>query len=219
MDAKCPNCDQAILPAWRACPHCTADLSGKERDIGVTAPGEPEKTELQSLYTDSWAVVIGINDYRLVPALAYAIPDAEDVSTALIDVGFDRRRITTLLDSEATRQNIQDVLSVDMAERTGKNDRLFVFFAGHGHDSPAPSGRPMGYIMPFDGDPRYLASRCIPMNEVETWNELIPAKHILYVMDCCYSGLAATRSAGLSIAISAGSRARGTVACSSERTP
>ncbi len=44
----------------------------------------------------------------------------------------------------------------------------------------------------------YLFASCISMDDVKRWNKVIPAKHILYVMDCCYSGLAASRSAGLS---------------------
>lgn len=174
----------------------------RERDIvgrpsvGSAVDGDGS---LSGCYGRSWAVVIGINDYAHVEPLSYARTDAHVLTETLGELGFAPDSTFTLFDGQATRQNIQDLLSVDLAQKAGENDRLFVFFAGHGQDyTAAASGRKLGYLVPVDGDPHYLASRCISMNEVETWSELIPAKHILYVMDCCYSGLAATRQAGLS---------------------
>jgi len=173
---------------------------GKDRDIDArktpaSLPG-PESL-LSSCYDRSWAVVVGINQYQHVDKLDYARADADAVSSSLLDIGFPADRTVTLLDSEATRQNIQDVLSGDMANNTSPNDRLFVFLAGHGQDYTDATGHKRGYFIPVDGDPSYLTSRCLSMGDVETWSDLIPAKHILYVLDCCYSGLAATRSAGL----------------------
>ncbi len=170
----------------------------KDRDILLTGQRNPDGHEcLTGCYEQSWAVVIGINDYQHVEALGYARADADAMASALADVGFPSDHVFTLMDGQATRQNIQDLLSGDLARQVGPNDRLLVFFAGHGQDHTAPSGRKMGYFVPVDGNPEYLASRCISMGDVELWSDLIPAKHILYVMDCCYSGLAATREAGL----------------------
>ena len=170
-----------------------------ERDIharhGQTHTGRGD--QLAGCYEHSWAVVIGINDYVHVEKLDYARADADAVASALADLGFASDRTFVLLDSQATRQNIQDLLSVDLARKAGPNDRLFVFFAGHGQDYTDAAGHKRGYFIPVDGDPSYLTSRCLSMSDVDTWSDLIPAKHILYVMDCCYSGLAATRQAGL----------------------
>lgn len=171
----------------------------RERDIGTGEPlFTPEQAELlTSCYEQSWAVVIGINEYSYTDRLQCARADAELVSGTLAELGFSPGNITTLTDADATRQNIQDVLSVEMEKKTGKNDRLFVFFAGHGQDYKTASGKTMGFFLPVDADPGKLTSRGISMDEVGTWSDLVPAKHILYVMDCCYSGIAATRSSGL----------------------
>ncbi len=153
--------------------------------------------ELDGCYGESWAVVIGINAYAQVPKLSYAIEDAEAIAATLEDTGFPAANISTLTDTQATRQNIMDLIAGDLPRKMGPNDRLVLFFAGHGQDFDAPGGDKLGYIIPVDGDPNYLASRCISMEEVNTWNRLLPAKHILYAMDCCYGGLMASRRQGL----------------------
>jgi uncharacterized caspase-like protein len=77
-----------------------------------------------------------------------------------------------------------------------KNDRLFVFFAGHGATRQLSSGRDLGYIIPADSDPNKLATDAVPMTELQNIAESLTAKHVLFVMDACYSGLGLTRGAG-----------------------
>ena len=172
-----------------------------ERDISASREGGDSKGSPELLhlcYSQSWAVVVGINSYDHVDDLEYGRADADAMIQALGDVGFEKDHIFSLVDGDATRQNLQDLLSVEMARKTCPDDRLLVFFAGHGQDFVAPNGRTMGYLIPSDGDPDFLTSRCVSMADVDLWGDLIPAKHILFLMDCCYSGLAATRNVGLS---------------------
>lgn len=194
---RCPNCGGKVESHWNVCPLCQTELQSASRDLRVTDAPAPVTDALADCYENSWAVVVGINSYRHVARLEYAVADAEAVSQSLASLGFAPERIIHLIEQDATLQNIQDVLSVDIARQTGPNDRVLVFFACHGQDFPTPSGEKVGFLIPVDGDPEYLTSRCISMGNIENWNKYIPAKHILYVMDCCYSGLAATRSAGL----------------------
>ena len=53
----------------------------------------------------------------------------------------------------------------------------------------------MGYLLPVDADPDRLHSTGIPMSEVRDIASLIPAKHIFFAIDACYSGLVSQRSA------------------------
>ncbi len=77
-----------------------------------------------------------------------------------------------------------------------KNDRLFVFFAGHGATRQISSGRDLGYIVPVDSDPNQIATDAVPMTELQNIAESLTAKHALFVMDACYSGLGLTRGGG-----------------------
>jgi hypothetical protein len=166
-----------------------AGPASAQRDIGVKPkPGASG----QGYYADSWAVVIGINDYQhpRVPKLRYAVNDARAVEQALLAQGFRADRIIRLLDREATKARIETVLGDELRQRVGANDRVMVFFAGHGMTDRLRSGEEEGYLMPVDGDPGRLFGTAISMTALRQISDRLPAKHILYVVDACYSGYA-----------------------------
>ena len=146
-------------------------------------------------YANSWAIVIGIDDYAKWPKLRYAVRDAEGIRQMLIEkFAFSAERVVSLNNEEATRIGILAAFHDRLAHGDiQKNDRIFVFFAGHGATRKLSSGRDLGYIVPVDSDPDQFASDAIPMTEIQNIAESLNAKHILFVMDACYSGLGLTR--------------------------
>lgn len=157
----------------------------------AAAAGAQPPTAPKDLYANSWALVIGINAYQRAPGLTYAVADARAVADALPALGFPRQNIRLLLDGEATKSRIERVLYQDFA-RMGPDDRLFVYFAGHGETAPIKGGEE-GYLLPADADPSALALSGIPMDEVRRIGQRVKAKHVLFVMDACFSGFAVTR--------------------------
>jgi len=151
-------------------------------------------------YANSWAIVIGINDYAKWPKLQYAVRDAQGVRTALIDkFGFAPERVVSLENAAATRAGILAAFHDRLAHgAVQRNDRIFVFFAGHGATRHLSSGRDLGYIVPYDSDPEQFATDAIPMTDIQNIAESLTAKHIFFVMDACYSGLGLTRGGGAS---------------------
>lgn len=149
-------------------------------------------------YSDSWAIVIGIDDYAKWPKLQYAVRDAKAIREALIGkFGFANDHVVSLENKDATRNGILAAFHDKLAHAgMKKNDRLFVFFAGHGATRQLSSGRDLGYIVPVDSDPAQIATDAIPMTELQNIAESITAKHALFIMDACYSGLGLTRGAG-----------------------
>ncbi|HEX3903461.1 MAG TPA: polysaccharide deacetylase family protein [Polyangia bacterium] len=148
------------------------------------------------LYRESWAVVIGINAYKSWPRLSYAVNDAQGVREILVrKYGFLPDHVTTLLDGEATREKILAALGDDLADgrKVAHDDRVFVFFAGHGVTRKLPSGKSQGYIVPVDAAAQSFQSQAISMTNLQDASDAIPAKHVFFVMDACYSGLALTR--------------------------
>lgn len=143
-------------------------------------------------YRNSWAVVIGINRYTRAPRLNYAVNDANSVVASLKQMGFVSDKIITLLDRAATKQRIEQVLYGTLRQASPE-DRLFVFFAGHGVTASLPRGGEEGYILPVDGDPDDLPLTAISMEELSRIARRVPAKHILFAVDACYSGFAITR--------------------------
>jgi hypothetical protein len=146
---------------------------------------------LRSLSGAAWALVIGINAYREADHLNYAVTDAQAVAAALPALGFQGMRV--LLDADATKANIERAIYSELKDRMGPQDRLFVFFAGHGITVKLPKGGEEGYLVPVDGDPRQPELTAIPMDEIRTMGKRVSAKHIFFAIDACFSGFAATR--------------------------
>jgi len=175
-----------------------AGWDGSGFSIAKGAGAAPAPVAANPGYSDSWAVVIGIDDYANWPKLQYAVRDARAIRETLIQrFGFSAEHVLSLENREATRSGILSAFN-DKLARSGmkKNDRLFVFFAGHGATRQLSSGRDLGYIIPADSDPNKLATDAVPMTELQNIAENLTAKHVLFVMDACYSGLGLTRGAG-----------------------
>jgi peptidoglycan/xylan/chitin deacetylase (PgdA/CDA1 family)/uncharacterized caspase-like protein len=152
-------------------------------------------------YRESWAVVIGINEYQNWPKLKYCVNDADAIEQMLINqYGFKKSNIIKLLNKDATRERIVWALGDQMADpsKVSKDDRVFVFFAGHGATRKLPSGKELGYIVPVDAAAEASQSKSISMSQLQEFCDLIPAKHLYFIVDSCYSGLALTRSGGAS---------------------
>jgi hypothetical protein len=144
-------------------------------------------------YTNSWALIIGINKYKHASHLRYACNDAEALATMLIETyQFPEENITVLLDEEATKANIMSKFLQFADDKVQVDDRIIVFYAGHGHTIRGRRGD-IGFLVPYDGTSEDY-STFIRWDDLTRNSELIRAKHILYIMDACYSGLAITRS-------------------------
>ena len=154
-----------------------------------------DKPQAPTLYRESWAVVVGIDDYSAWPKLRYAVNDASSMKDLLIRrYRFQPENVIFLPNREATRQNILAALTDRLGDpaRISREDRVLVFFAGHGTTRKLASGRELGYLVPFDAD-REHPSGWLSMNQLQEAAEAIPAKHVFFLMDSCYSGLGLTR--------------------------
>jgi hypothetical protein len=172
--------------------------------VGDALPPEPRippgnmaamTTGGRTLYTNSWAVIIGIDRYQKPGLrLRYAVNDARSIRDLMLRLGFPAENITLLLDEQATKRRIQEVLGDELRTHTSLDDRVFVFFAGHGVTLDLPGGGQMGYLLPVESDPDRPHTTAIPMSEVRDIANLVSAKHMFFAIDACYSGLASQRS-------------------------
>jgi formylglycine-generating enzyme required for sulfatase activity len=144
-------------------------------------------------------VCIGIDDYAAtaIDDLSYAEADAREVA-ALLRGHYGFGSVRELLGVEATRQGIVDAVSeLFDNQRVSRDDAVVVYFSGHGQTIDTPRGGQMGFLIPQDAridmsqatesGPYYKS--CIAMEDVRKWRQLIPARHVLFVADSCYSGL------------------------------
>ena len=127
------------------------------------------------VYDNSWALVVGINDYQNenILNLRYAVEDALSIKNMLINqYGFPRKNVRYLIDQEATRSNILKAMS-NLTEAAGENDRVVFYFAGHGETEPLGlEVGDMGFLLPFDGDIGHLLFSAIDMDHLTKISKL-----------------------------------------------
>lgn len=86
---------------------------------------------------------------------------------------------TTLLTDElATRSGIEQALD-HLADCT-EDDVIVISFSGH--------GTPTHQLVTYDADIRDLDRTCIPLHMLARWLSRIPARRLLCILDCCFSG-------------------------------
>jgi hypothetical protein len=88
------------------------------------APTAPDAPPV--LYHDSWAVVVGIDNYTTWPKLRYAANDANGIKeTLLTKFHFNPDHVFTLLNEDATREKILSVLGDTLSnpKNVQKDDR------------------------------------------------------------------------------------------------
>ena len=105
----------------------------------------------------SHAVVIGINGYgNGIPPLLTAVNDARRISQVLEDeFGYAVR----LLTEDVTLAKLSALLGEHLPIEVQADDRLLVYFAGHGIALDGDDG-PAGYLVPQDARPTIARASC-----------------------------------------------------------
>jgi len=154
--------------------------------------------EKGAFYDNSYAVIIGINEYTKSKPLKYAINDAKAINELLVNkFGFKNQNIRLLLDAEATYASIRRELFA-VSKLAKANDRILVYFAGHGQTITTNSEMQIGYLIPVNGNIEEPTLTGIPMDDIFRICQS-DSKHMLFLMDACYSGLMAEGSRGIEI--------------------
>ena len=121
--------------------------------------------------------------------------DAQGVAEVLErDYAFDG--IVTIYNEDATKEGILRLLSAELGE-TSEDDSVFIFWAGHALTRRTAGRGDIGYLVPYDGtfDDSEMSFKNISMTTIkEDIARTIPAKHLFFVVDACYSGLLVTRA-------------------------
>jgi len=146
-----------------------------------------------------WAVLVGINKYKHLPPLKYAVNDAREIYRYLVEVNrVPREQIWLLLDEDATLDRLRSVLGTQLRRQAAKEDTVLVFLAGHGateRDATSPDGDGLEkYLLPHNADPKDLYATALPMHEVARVFQRISAERLVFLADTCYSGASGGRT-------------------------
>jgi len=167
-------------------PHPDVDtVRTKTRDVGI----EGDSRNSDSRTGRNLIAAIGIDRYQRWPPLSNAVNDARGALALFEQLGFEQA-MPMLIDDAATGRAIQSLVRDDLVT-IKPEDSLVVFYSGHGGNQEHLVGDQeftTGYLIPADAE-----------DKVATWVDLdawlrsiarLPARHILVILDACYSGIA-----------------------------
>ena len=129
------------------------------------------------------AFIIGIDAYEKVSPLQTAVGDARRLAEVL---RVQQHFLVHPPLLNANGSDIRTLLECTLPEQVKQNDRVFFYFAGHGIANDGDDG-PAGYLVPADYDPEDVKT-LIPMADLQKALEALPCRHLLLVLDCCFSG-------------------------------
>lgn len=154
---------------------------------GVKVIGKAPAEYVAERFGKSWAVVIGIDDYQKAPRLKYAVADARAMATVLRQQGF---HVAELYNRQATKAAVEGELSDKLVDRVGEQDRVVIFYAGHGETKTVKGGKTMGYLLPVEGQQEALGQTAVSMGRIKELADALPSKQVLFLVDVCYGGIA-----------------------------
>jgi hypothetical protein len=133
-----------------------------------------------------YALIIGIDNYPMLPHLATAVDDARAVGDLLESSYGFKGHVTYLLDQSATRARIMDALEGDGGynQTLGASDNLLIYYAGHGFYN---STTDKAYWLPYDAESAHSANH-ISADDLTTAIRGLASHHVLIISDSCYSG-------------------------------
>ncbi len=149
------------------------------------APAPPQSVAIPR----SYAVVIGIAKYAdpQVPALEFSDRDAESIYSILISPeggNFHAENVHKLVGAKATLANIRHELEVWLPSVAKGDDRVLVYFAGHGFITGGKA-----YLAPYDLKLSSISSTAYPMDTLgSVFANKINAKYKVLLTDSCHSG-------------------------------
>lgn len=166
---------------------------------GAKGPGSvsaPRSTHSLGRYGRKYAVLIGISDYKNLPAENQALNGLEDLRFADRDAlafeaflkdaarSGDNWEIHRLVNHEATTDALDDVLTRILLEATPR-DLVLIFFSGHARSHPRIPGDV--YLLTYDFDPRNNLSG-FPYSRLVNLIREVKSDHSITFIDACRSG-------------------------------
>jgi hypothetical protein len=137
------------------------------------------------VYAKKFALCIGV-PYKGNLKLEYTKADATEFGNVLkSNFNFETKILVN--EDETRKSSLEKEFEVLRGEIY---DQLIIFFSGHGQKDPYSDN--VGYLIPSDGDRKQLYSTTIPMSDIEYLGRSLRAHQLLFIIDACYSGIAAT---------------------------
>lgn len=133
----------------------------------------------------SYALIIGVETYRDLPAPTGADADAKRYARLVTTtLGLPDKNVRVLRNERAAKSDIEKELRW-LQNSVPAGGRAYLFYSGHGAPDPS-TGTP--YLVPYDGDPSALEDTALTMAAVLGSLQSTKGRDALAVVDACFSG-------------------------------
>src|SRR5258708_2981633 len=123
-------------------------------------------------------IFIGIDRYQSPHATWLSCAKRDAIALHALFTDTLGGQAVLLTDQDATRSEIERHF-IELAKCT-PDDVVVIFFSGHGSDTHE--------IVTHDADVNDLENTSIPLATLTEWFSRIPAKRLVCILDCCFSG-------------------------------
>jgi uncharacterized caspase-like protein len=138
---------------------------------------------------NSWALLIGAQDYAQASKLSYIVNDVRQLADTLLRYGgYERARVEQITDegtpeSQPTKAALERAIPRFLA-RVKAGDHVLIYFSGHGFR--AEDGRL--FLAPLDCDPKRPAETGVSASWLREQLEACPGAVKLLILDSCHAG-------------------------------
>jgi tetratricopeptide (TPR) repeat protein len=174
-----------LLLTWSLAAQQVRDLK-REDEVKKKPPAAAAEVKIPR----SYALVIGISRYKNLPEnaqLQFPERDAESIYSILISPeggNFKAENVHKLVGAKATLANLRKELEEWLPSVTSNDDRVLVYFAGHGFVNQSRA-----YLAPYDIAPGNIAGTGYPMDDLgRVFGSRIKGKWKVMLTDSCHSG-------------------------------
>jgi hypothetical protein len=142
----------------------------------------------------SIAFLAGVSHYNhITPQLDFVRSDLKDLRNFLLtEGGFDT--VYEVRDGNVSREVFDGFMKGYFSDPRGPvapEDRLLVYYSGHG----GAQADVEPYLLFEDASPGVYTRDVLDVKDVYSWANTIVAKHLLIILDSCFSGLARDKTA------------------------
>src|SRR2546421_4376963 len=174
-------------------PNTASAQNSSGRPVMLRPPTDTQKQ------LEKFVLQVGIDKYQYVTQLDGCVQDVKDFRKVLVEqfkCPDDEKHFKTLLNSEATHENIIAAFRSQLIENAKKNADAIVIFQYSGHGSQADD---------LNGDKAdHLDSTLVPVNSRDPQNKNVDIRddeirslyeelsqytsNITFILDCCHAG-------------------------------
>lgn len=154
----------------------------------------PSAEEISLDETEYYAVIIGVETFE-----GLEFPEEDKIDDGAIAMynkflnssNWKEENMKLLLNENATKNDIRESITHWLDDKEDENDIVLYYFTGHSWKMPILErlkGKGHTYTYPYDASDTKYSDGKITDIELDSWLDELESRHVVVILDTCYSG-------------------------------